>query len=490
MLGLAKWVSMSSIKEQTVSGLKWNALGRFSSQGVHFVLGLFIARILLPDDYGVIGMLAIFLSISQSFVDSGFSNALIRKIDRTEIDCSTAFYFNIVVGLFFYALLYIVAPIISDFYQMPVLTDILRVMAFTIVINSLGIVPRALRSIAVDFKSQAYASIISALVSGIIGLVLAYKGYGVWSLVWHSLLNVFIEVVVIWFLAGWLPKRIFSISSFWNMFSYGSKLLISGLLHKLYSNLSGLLIGKFYSSSDLGFYNRGYQFATMPSMNITSILQRVTYPILAQLQNDDKKLIKVYRKYISMTSLVIFFLMLLLATIAKPLILLLLTEKWIGAVPYLQIFCLAMMFDHLCQLNLTLLMVKGRSDLFLRLELIKKIIVFPILFLAIPYGPMAICWVPFIHMQVDFISVTYYTGKMFNLGYFKQIMDIGKYLVFSILVCIPSFFICLSNLNTWISLSISIFISMFLYYAFLYRDDNMKEILSIVKSQIQIHKHE
>ena len=148
------------------------------------------------------------------------------------------------------------------------------------------------------------------------------------------------------------------------------------------------------------------------------------------------------------------------------------------------------MIKHHCQLNLTLLMVKGRSDLFLRLELIKKIIVFPILFLAIPYGPMAICWVPFIHMQVDFISVTYYTGKMFNLGYFKQIMDIGKYLVFSILVCIPSFFICLSNLNTWISLSVSIFISMFLYYAFLYRDDNMKEILSIVKSQIQIHKHE
>ena len=481
---------MRSIKEQTFSGIKWNALGRFSSQGVHFVLGLLIARILLPSDYGVIGMLAIFLSVSQSFVDSGFANALIRKIDRTEIDCSTAFYFNIVVGLFFYALLYTVAPFISDFYQMPILTDILRVMAFAIVINSLGIVPRALRSIAVDFKSQAYASIISASVSGIIGLFLAYNGYGVWSLVWQSLLSVFIEVVVIWFWAGWLPMRIFSISSFWNMFSYGSKLLISGLLHKLYSNLSGLLIGKFYSSSDLGFYNRGYQIATMPSLNITSILQRVTYPILAQLQDDDIKLIKVYRKYISMTSLVIFFLMLLLATIAKPLILLLLTEKWMGAVPYLQVFCLAMMFDHLCQLNLTLLMVKGRSDLFLRLELIKKIIVFPILFLAIPYGPMAICWVPFIHMQVDFISVTYYTGKMFNLGYFKQIKDIGKYFVFSILVCIPSYIICLSNLNSWISLSVSIFISMLLYFALLYRDDNMKEILSLVKSQIQIHKHE
>ena len=221
---------MRSIREQTISGVKWNTIGSLSSKGVHFVLGLMIARILVPDDYGVIGMLAIFLSVSQAFIDSGFSNAL----------------------------------------QMPILTDILRVLAITIVVNSLGIVPRALRSIAVDFKSQACASVIAAVVSGIIGLILAYNGYGVWALVWQSLMSVLIEVVAIWLLAGWRPKMLFSISSFRIMFSYGSKLLFSGLLHKLYANLSGLLIGKYYTSSDLGFYNRGHQIATMPSMGITS----------------------------------------------------------------------------------------------------------------------------------------------------------------------------------------------------------------------------
>lgn len=481
---------MSSIREQTVSGVKWNAIGCFSSQGVHFVLELFIARILLPDDFGIIGMLAIFLSISQAFVDSGFSNALIRKIDRTEVDCSTAFYFNIGLGIVFYGLLYLVAPLIADFYQMPKITNILRVLALTIVINSLGIVPKALRSIAVDFKSQAYASVLSAIVSGIIGLVLAYIGYGVWALVWQSLLSVLLEVLVVWLFAGWRPKTFFSVSSFWNMYSYGNKLLVSGLLHKLYVNLSGLLIGKLYTSADLGLYNRGHQMAALPSMNITSILQRVTYPILAQLQNDDKRLILVYRKYIGMTSLVIFFLMTLLATIAKPLVLLLLTDKWLGAVPYLQVFCLALIFDHLCQLNLNLLMVKGRSDLFLRLEIIKKTIVLPFLILAIPYGPMAICWVTFIHMQVDLFCATYYTGKMFNFGYINQMKDIGKYLVYSILVCTPSYFLCLSDLNHWLSLSISVLISALLYYVLLCRDANMREIIHIIKLQLKSHNYE
>lgn len=481
---------MASIKEQTLSGVKWNAIGHFTSQGVHFVLGLLIARILLPADYGVIGMLAIFMSISHAFVDSGFSNALIRKIDRTETDCSTVFYFNIVVGVVCYGILYFVAPLISHFYQMPILTDILRVLALTIVINSVGIVPRALRTITVDFKTLAKASAVSSVVSGVIGLCLAYAGYGVWSLVWPSLLGVLFEVVIIWILADWQPKLVFSKQSFQDLFSYGSKILISGLLHKLYINLSGLLIGKFYTPADLGLYSRGHHIATMPSMNITSILRNVTYPILAKLQNDDKRLIEVYRKYISITSLVIFFLMLLIAAISKPLIILLLTDKWLGAVPYLQVFCIALMFDHICQLNGCLLMVKGRSDLFLRLEIIKKVIVFPVLLLAISYGPMAICWVTFVHMQVDMICVTYYSDKLFSYGYFRQLHDVGKYLLLSIIVCTPTYILCLSNLSSWISMFVGVMLSSFLYYGLLYRDANMKEVVDIIRSQIQKCKYE
>lgn len=481
---------MDSIKEQTVSGLKWNAIGHFASQGVHFVLGLLIARILLPADYGVVGMLAIFLSISQVFVDSGFSNALIRKIDRTDIDCSTAFYFNIVVGLVCYGLLFIAAPFISAFYQMPILTDILRVLALTIVINSLGIVPQALRTIAVDFKTLAYASVLSAIGSGIIGLYLAYTGYGVWALVWQSFSSVLLNVVLVWILSKWRPQWAFSWQSFREMFSYGSKLLISALLHRFYINISGLLIGKFYTPADLGFYSRGHQIAMLPSMNITGIIQRVTFPILAKLQNDDKRLAEVYRKYISITSLVIFFLMTLLMAISKPLVVLLLTEKWLGAVPYLQVFCLALMFDHICQLNNNLLMVKGRSDIFLKLEIIKKVIILPLLIIAIYVGPMAICWVAFIHMQVDIVCSTHYNGKLLGLGYFKQMQAFIKYLLLSFLVCIPAYLLCLSDISSWISLPVAVVFSSLLYYGLLHRDAHMKEVIGIIHSQIQHHNHE
>lgn len=481
---------MDSIKEQTVSGLKWNAIGHFASQGVYFVLGLLIARILLPADYGVVGMLAIFLSISQVFVDSGFSNALIRKIDRTDIDCSTAFYFNIVVGLVCYGLLFIAAPFISAFYQMPILTDILRILALTIVINSLGIVPQALRTIAVDFKTLAYASVLSAIGSGIIGLYLAYTGYGVWALVWQSLSCVLLNVVLVWILAKWRPQWAFSWQSFRKMFSYGSKLLVSALLHRFYINISGLLIGKFYTPADLGFYSRGHQIAMLPSMNITGIIQRVTFPILAKLQNDDQRLAEVYRKYISITSLVIFFLMTLLMAISKPLVVLLLTEKWLGAVPYLQVFCLALMFDHICQLNNNLLMVKGRSDIFLKLEIIKKVIILPLLIIAIYVGPMAICWVAFIHMQVDIVCSTHYNGKLLGLGYLKQMQAFIKYLLLSFLVCAPAYLLCLSDISSWISLPVAIIVSSLLYYGLLCRDANMKEVIGMIHTQFQHHTHE
>lgn len=219
---------MSSIKEQSLFGFKWSVLGQFATQGIHFVLGLMIARLLMPEDYGVIAMLSIFMAIAQSFVDCGFGNALIRKIDRTEVDCSTAFYFNIAIGVICYGVLFLVAPYIARFYKMPLLAKVVRVFSLVIFINSMGIVPRALRSIAVDFKSQAYASVIAAIISGLIGLVMAYSGYGVWALVWQAVINALLGVVVIWFLARWMPSWTYSWKSFRAMFSYGSKLLASG----------------------------------------------------------------------------------------------------------------------------------------------------------------------------------------------------------------------------------------------------------------------
>lgn len=470
---------MSSIKEQSLSGFKWSVLGQFATQGIHFVLGLMIARLLMPEDYGVIAMLSIFMAIAQSFVDCGFGNALIRKIDRTEVDCSTAFYFNIAIGVICYGVLFLVAPYIARFYKMPLLIEVVQVFSLVIFINSMGIVPRALRSIAVDFKSQAYASVFAAIVSGLIGLVMAYSGYGVWALVWQAVVNAFLSVIVIWFLARWMPSWSYSWQSFRTMFSYGSKLLASRLLHTVYRHASTLVIGKFYTAPELGLYDRGFQVASFPSLKLSNVLNRVTFPILAKLQQDDARLIYAYHQYMAMMSLVIFFLMTLLAAVAKPLIILLLTEKWAGVVPFLQVFCLAFMFDCICNLNNNLLFVKGWSGLFLKLEIIKKVIITPVFLIAIHFSVMAICFVAVIHTFVDILCSSYYIRKLVGVEA-SHYVCLFKYFLLSVLACLPAYLICNIGLSPWVSLSTGVIVASGLYWGLLHRDEHMKECLQLV----------
>lgn len=467
------------IKGQTLAGFKWNAIGQFSTYAVNFVLGIIIARLLTPDDYGVIGMLAIFMAIAQLFVNSGFSNALIRKVDRTEVDCSTAFYFNIAVAILFYGVLFFTAPLIASFYNLPILTQVIRVLSLTLIINSLGIVPRALRSVVVDFKTQAYASVTAAVVSGLVGLYLAYSGYGVWALVWQYLVSSSVSVAVIWIMARWMPRWVYSWSSFKSMFSYGSKLMISGLLHTVYQHASSLIIGKFYTPAELGNYDRGNSIASLPSLRLSDVFHSVTFPVLAKLQNDDARLIHVYHKYVAMTSMVIFFMMTLLAVVAKPLVLLLLTENWIGAVPFLQVFCFAYMFDSICRLNNNMLFVKGWSNLFLKLEIIKKAIVTPFFLLAIPYGPLAICFVAVVHTIVDITCSICCLRKYLGIE-IRQYAILIKYILLTLFACVPAFIACSLDLSPWVSLPISIVSALALYVGILHKDDNMKECLQML----------
>lgn len=473
---------MSSIKDQTLSGVKWSAIGRFSVQGVSFLLGLIMARLLTPEDYGTIGMLGIFMAIAGTFTESGFSNALIRKIDRTETDFSTAFYFNIVVGIVCYGTLFLAAPYIAVFFDTPILKDVVRVISLNIFIGSLTIVQGAKLAIDLNFKSQAKISLVTTLLSGVLGITLAYNGFGVWALVFQSVTNSLLSLILLWTITKWKPTTPFSKDSFHNLFSYGSKLLASSLLHTLYCNMTTLVIGKFYSPKDLGYYSRGEQFASLPSMNITSILQRVTFPILSRLQNDDKRLIQIYRKYICITSMGIFFLMCLLAALAKPIIITILTDKWSNSIIYLQVFCFALMFDHLCQLNLNLLQVKGRSDLFLRLEIIKKTISFAILIAAIPFGVFAICLSKVVYTQIAVYINTYYTGKLFGLGYTAQIKDFAKYLIYSLIAAIPAYLLTLTSLPHILSICFGVIIAIGIYLLLLHKDTYMQEVLELIKS--------
>ncbi|HZK96334.1 MAG TPA: lipopolysaccharide biosynthesis protein [Prolixibacteraceae bacterium] len=409
----------------------WSSVERFSVQGIQFLIMIIMARLLLPSDYGLIGMLAIFIAISQSFIDSGFSNALIRKSDRTEIDFSTVFYFNIIVGVCFYLLLFFASSKIALFYKAPQLENITKIVAINLLINSLTVVQRAKFTIEVDFKSQAKASVLSVIISGVLGIWMAYTGYGVWALVTQTVVNSTINMIFLWYYAHWIPAWIFSFKSFKEMFTFGSKLLLAGLLDTTYKNIYTIVIGKKFSVQDLGYFTRADQFAQFPSSNVTGIIGRVTFPILSSIQHDEPRLQSVYRKYLRMSAFIVFPLMVGLAALAHPFVLVVLTAKWEGVVILLQIICFAAMWYPIHAINLNLLQVKGRSDLFLRLEIIKKTLGVITLLITIPLGIVAMCIGMIFSSFLALIVNTHYTGKLINVGFLKQMGDLLPILAYA-----------------------------------------------------------
>lgn len=467
---------MSSVKQETISGVKWSAIENFSVQGVQFVLGITMARLLLPKDYGVLGMIAIFIAISQTFINCGFTAALIRKIDRTQTDCSTVFYFNFVTAIFFYLILFITAPYIAEFFNTPILKSVVRVIAINLVIDSLAAVHRATLTIKIDFKSQAIVSFTTCILSGFVGLYLAYTGYGVWALVWQQVLGALLSAMGIWWTSHWHPSLIFSWPSFKELFAFGSKLLAANLLHTIYMNFTTMAIGKYYSASQLGYYNRGNNFASLPSSNLVGILQRVTFPILSKIQDDEEHLICVYRKYIRITSLPVFFLMCMLVGISKPMVILLIGEKWLDCVIYLQILCFAMMFDHITTVNMNLLQVKGRSDYVLRTEFIKKTISFAMIIAAIPLGVMAICLSRVIYTQIAIFLSTYYTGKAYGLSYRKQFVDFFPYFAKAMIAMSLSLILCSTDFTPYATITVGIIINSVIFYLLVRRDDLWIEV--------------
>lgn len=473
---------MEGLKDKAISGVKWNAVGRFSTQGVNFVIGLVLARLLSPSDYGVVGMVGIFFAIAQTFIDSGFGSALIRRNDCTDEDYSTAFYFNVIVGLICCILLSVSSPYIADFFDTPILKDLIKVMSLNMLISSFAIVHGTKLTHSVDFKSQSMVNLVTAIIAGAFGILMAYKGFGVWSLVLQNMVASVLRVLLLITITRWLPSIVFSKDSFKYLFNFGSKILTASLLHTVYANMTTMIIGKFYSAQDLGYYSRGESLATYPSTNITGILQGVTYPVLSKIQDDDEQLIRAYRKLISMTSIVIFFGMFLLAALAKPLIVTLLTDKWLDAVIYLQVFCFAYMFDHICALNLNILYVKGYSNLVLKLEVIKKAISISMIIAAVPFGVLAICIARALYTQIAVAINTYYTGKLFSLGYLKQFKDYGRYLFCSFVAVVPAFLLTFVSLDSLVQLILGGLLAGLIYYILLCKDQGLDELFQIVKS--------
>lgn len=478
-----------NIKQQTISSVKWASIERFSIQAIQFIIGVVLARLLSPSDYGQIGMLYIFIAMSSVFIDGGFSSALIRKVERTERDYSTVFVTNFIISLIVFIILQIISPLVADFYEMPILCPVLRIQSISLLLYAIISVQTTKLQSDLNFKSLAKANIISSPLSGIIAIIFAYCGFGVWALVIQNLSSILIRLICILYICRWFPKVKFYKKEFDELFNFGKNILGSNLLYHLYVNLDSIIIGKFFKSSDLGNFTRGCQIANLPVNNINGVLNTVTFPILAKLQNDKEALISAYRKYIKLASLCIFFSCMLLAALGKPLVILLLTDKWFDAIIYLQIYCFAIMLDHLNVINMNLVRITGRGDLILRLEIIKRCISILILFSAIPFGVIGICISKVIYSVIAVYINTYYSGKLFNMGFMSQLKDYRKYFIISLFVCIPTFIITLMEFNDVLTLICGLLISISLYYLSLRHDDIMREICYTIKQKISLNKY-
>ena len=463
-----------SLRHKTIHGVGWSFIDNISNSGITFLVGLVLARLLTPEEYGIMAMIAIFIAISNSIIDSGFSNALIRKTRIERVDYNTVFYFNLTVSILIYVLLHLAAPAISVFFKEPVLLAVIRVIGWALIINALAIIPRTQFVRNVDFKTQTKVSLISSISSGVIGIGMALGGMGVWSLVGQQLSRQFLNTLFLWVYSKWHPVWEFSTESFKELFGFGSKLLLSGLLNTIYKNIYYIVIGRFYTSAQLGQYTRAEQFNMIFSSNLTSVVQRVSYPVLSSIQEEPERLREAYRKVIKITMLITFACMLGLAAVAKPLILILIGEKWLPAVYFLQIICFSGMLYPLHAINLNILQVKGRSDLFLKLEIIKKIIAVGPIVMGIIYGIECMLWGGVLISFIAYFLNSYYSANLINYPTSEQIKDILPTFLTSFVVAVFMWSVSFLNISVYALLPIQILVGILLalfIYERLYLDE-------------------
>lgn len=423
-----------SLRNKAVKGVGWSFADNLSNQGITFLVGLVLARLLTPAEYGLIGIILIFVAVFNSIVDGGLSNALIRKPDADEKDLNTVFYSNLAVSVLLCAAMYGSAVWVGAFFDQPTLVGLTRAMSVIVVVNALALVQRAVLVKRIDFKTQTKVSLIANLTSGGVGIAMAVYGCGVWSLVGQQLSRSLLTTLLLWVFSRWTPSWLFSWRSFRELVGYGWKLLLSTLIDTIWKEINQVVIGKCYSPQALGQYTRAYQFSSICSSNLTSVVQRVSFPTLSAMQDQPEQLGAAYRKVIRVTMLVTFVAMLSLAAVAEPLIRVLVGDQWLPAVPMLQLLCFSMMLYPLHALNLNMLQVQGRSDLFLWLEIVKKTIAIGPLLLGIFVG---IHWMLVGGIATSVISYwlnAFYSGRMIGYSFARQVRDIFPSFVVALVV--------------------------------------------------------
>lgn len=457
-------MSQDNLKSKTIKGVGWSAADAFLGQGVSFIIGLVLARLLSPEEYGLIGIVMIFVTVLGGVVDSGFSTAVIRKQDANDDDYNTMFYTNMLFSLVLYAVLSLSSSFIADFFNRKELVQLVPAMGLIIIINALSLTQYTILTKRIDFKTKTKASLISSLTSGIIGIICAYCGLGVWSLVIQKLLHQALYTGVLWILNKWWPSFRFSKNSFRYMWGFGWKLLLSRLLENIWQQIYQVVVGKFYNPATLGQYTRAKEYANIFSSNLTVIVQRVSYPALAGIQDDEERMVAAYRKVIKVTMFVTPIVMISIGAVSEPLILCLIGEKWLEASTYLPLLCISMSLYPLHAINLNMLQVQGRSDIFLYLEIAKKIISIAPICLGIFVGIKAMLIATIVTGIIAYFMNSYYTGKKLHYSSWMQINDIKYSYFIALVIAVGIYFLKYLPISYFVILPIQIFVGAAIFF--------------------------
>ena len=480
---------MSNLKSQTIKGVFWSFIEKFGSQLILLISQIVLARLLEPKDFGLLGMLAIFIAVSQAFIDSGFDNALIQKKEVNQTDYSTVFYFNITIGIVLYLILFFAAPLIADFFHQPLLVDLTRVVCIVLAVNSFGLIQFVKFKIEMNFKAIAQVVVIANLLSAFVGIAMALMGFGVWALAGQIIGIYFFRTVLFWIKSSWRPSFIFSFQSFKQLFSFGSKLLLSGIINQVFQNIYLMVIGRIFSASLLGFYTQAKKLQEVPVTTLAQVVGNVTFPAFSKIQDDNIKLREGFRKLIKLMVFINFPLMLGLAVVAEPLLVLILGEKWLPSVPYFQLLCIAGMIYTLHASNLNILKVKGRSDLFLYLEIIKKTIVVIAIFIGLNWGIIGLIVGQICTSFISFFINAFYTGKLISYTIPNQLKDISQTFFISLgMVAFMSLGWFINNQIISLVFQILIGIGSYLLLAFATKQEALTDGLLILKEVIPLRR--
>ncbi len=478
-------------KENIASNLIWRLFERVGAQGVSFIVSIVLARLLDPSVYGVIALVTIFTSILQVFVDSGLGNALIQKKEADDLDFSTVFYFNIFFCIVLYGIMFFLSPTIAYFYGMDELVPVLRVLSLTIVVSGVKNIQQAYVSRHMMFRKFFYSTLGGTIGAAVVGIIMALNGFGVWALVAQNLFNMTVDTVILWITVKWRPQKAFSYERLKELFSYGWKLLVSSLIDAIYEDVRSLIIGKKYSPNDLAFYNRGKQFPHIIVANLNTSIESVLFPSLSMEQDDMAKVRSMTSRTIKTTSYIIFPLMVGLAVCADNVVMLVLSEKWMQCVPYLRIFCLGYAIVPITLTNLNAIKAIGRSDIYLRLEITRKIVNTVSLLVFMWFGPKAIAFSYLLNCIVNLFINSSPNKKFFGYGYIDQIKDLIPACLLSIIMGIPTYCISLLELPLLVILSLQIITGATIYILLskVCNIESFNYVLSVIKSYGRRRKH-